>query len=226
MRSEIILFVFPFQEVMDRLCHALYEDGYRTITAENPVEALARKESLPFLTPDLVITHSELAPVLRPITSRWTSERTPYLLLTDEDPHSHSHVIAEDDVVGHVAPPYDNEALIQCLSVAFFPAQRGSFPTISPTVLLRTLSDEKKTGTVVFTRGTECITVRFREGRMVGATGVAGTPREVLYYLLTWSDGRFRVALEPVSDVDEINESTDRLILAGVRGVGSGGRLA
>ena len=226
MKSEIILFVFPFQDVLERLCNALLEEGYRSITAENPDEAAARRRILPFLHPDLVITHPELYPVLRPLTSEWTNERTPYLLLTDEDPQTHWHVIQEDDVVGHVQPPYDNEALIQCLSVSFFPAQRGSFPTISPTILLRTLSDERKTGTAVFTRGTECITVRFREGRMVAASGVSGTPREVLLYLLTWSDGRFRVALEPVSDVDEINESTDRLLLAGVRGVEIGGRRA
>jgi Domain of unknown function (DUF4388) len=226
MRNEIILFVFPFHEVLERLCTALFDEGYRSITAENPAEARVRMAALPYMNPDIVITHAELAPPMRRLMSEWTSERVSYVLLTDDDPQTHWHVITEEDVVGHVAPPYNNEALIQCLSVASFAAQRGSFPTISPNILLRTLSDEQKTGTVVFTRGAECVTVRFRDGRMVSATGVPGTTTEVLSYLLTWSDGRFRVALEPVSDVDDVNESTDRLILAGVRAVGSGNRRA
>lgn len=69
----------------------------------------------------------------------------------------------------------------------------------------------------MFTRGGECITVRFRDGKVVGAKDVSGSPREVLHYLLTWSDGRFRVVLEPVTDRDEIGEPSESLILAGMR---------
>lgn len=217
MKSEISLFVFPLQDTLDRLCSALLAEGYRSIAARSPEEARGYMENLPFLPPDLVVTHPGLMPAVRRITDGLASERTPYVLLTDEDVQSHSGIITDDDVVGHVAPPYDVEALLQCMSVAFFPAQRGSFPTISPFVLLQTLTAERKTGTAVFTRGAECITVKFREGRVLGAKGVAGTPKEVLFYLLTWSDGRFRVVLEPVSDRDEIEESTESLFLAGMR---------
>jgi CheY-like chemotaxis protein len=217
MRSEIVLFVFPFQDVIDRLCASLLEDGYRSITAKSPPEARLRMASLPFLSPDLVITHADMMPALRVIIEEWTYEPIPYVLLTSDDPQSHADVIGDEYVVGHLPPPYEPDALLQCLSVATFPAQRGSIPTISPAVLLNTLTDERKTGTIVFTRGAECISVRFRDGMLVGATGVSGSPREVLHYLLTWSDGRFRVALEPGQDAYDVNESTERLVLPGVR---------
>jgi hypothetical protein len=224
MKSEITLFVFPLQDVLDRLCPALLAEGYRSIVARTPEEARGHMENLPFLPPDLVVTHAGLMPAVRRVTDALAPERTPFVLLTDEDVQSHAGVITDDDVVGHVAPPYDAEALLQCMSVAFFPAQRGSFPTISPFVLLQTLTAERKTGTAVFTRGAECITVRFRDGRVIGARGVSGTPKEVLFYLLTWSDGRFRVVLEPVSEPDEIGESTESLFLAGMRQIKAAGR--
>lgn len=102
------------------------------------------------------------------------------------------------------------------------PSLAGMLGQIGLTSLLTMMETEGKTGVMVVTRlsTTETGCIFLRAGRIIAAR-IAGQSKrmneEVIYYLLTWPEGKFEFTPRFVDMEDEIQVPTAYLLLEGVR---------
>ena len=102
------------------------------------------------------------------------------------------------------------------------PGFNGTLDQIGLSSLLTVLELERKSGVLVLARpgGGETGRMFLRDGHVVRAR-IDGKPapknEQAVYYLLTWSEGRFEFSALEVDMEDEVKSSTTHLLMEGAR---------
>lgn len=91
--------------------------------------------------------------------------------------------------------------------------------------LLQTIEISRKSGTIEFETDLGHATVWFRDGRVIDALMGRLQAEAVIYRLLGLSDGAFEVEFRPINRIAAIEDSTQSLLMEGMRRVDEWGRL-
>lgn len=91
--------------------------------------------------------------------------------------------------------------------------------------LLQTIEISRKSGTIEFETDLGQATVWFRDGRVIDALMGRLQAEAVIYRLLGLSDGAFEVEFKPINRIAAIEDSTQSLLMEGMRRVDEWGRL-
>lgn len=91
--------------------------------------------------------------------------------------------------------------------------------------LLQTIEISRKSGTIEFETDLGTATLWFREGRVVDAEMGRLTASSAVFRLLGLSEGRFEVEFKPINRVATIEETTQGLLMEGMRRIDEWGRL-
>lgn len=91
--------------------------------------------------------------------------------------------------------------------------------------LLQTIEISRKSGTIEFETNLGPATLWFREGRVVDAQMGRLTASSAVFRLLGLSEGRFEVEFKPINRVATIEETTQGLLMEGMRRIDEWGRL-
>ena len=91
--------------------------------------------------------------------------------------------------------------------------------------LLQTIEISRKSGTIEFETELGAATVWFRDGRVIDAQMGRLQASAVIYRLLGLSEGRFEVEFKPISRAATIEETTQALLMEGMRRLDEWGRL-
>lgn len=96
----------------------------------------------------------------------------------------------------------------------------GTLDQIGLGSLLSMIEMERKSGILLLRRGNESARLYCKDGRVLMARLFGATPTggvEVVYKLLSWSEGHFNFTAMPVSVADEIGLRITHLLLEGAR---------
>jgi DNA-binding response OmpR family regulator/TolA-binding protein len=91
--------------------------------------------------------------------------------------------------------------------------------------LLQTIEISRKSGTIEFETDLGQAMVWFRDGRVIDAQMGRLQAEAVIYRLLGLSDGAFEVEFKPINRIAAIEDSTQSLLMEGMRRVDEWGRL-
>lgn len=221
----------------------LEKRGYEIITAQDGEDgfekAVAEK-------PDLVITDVMMPKMdgwtlVKALRSKADFAFTPVIFLTalgsDEDRIKGFRLGADD----YLPKPFRFEELdlrvanalrrrqqvesttrAQARAPAGAPGIHGTLDQLGLPSLLTVLELERKSGVLVLARGSggETGRVFMREGRVVRAR-IDGRPTpknaQAVYYMMTWTEGRFEFSTIEVDMDDEVHMKTTALLMEGAR---------
>lgn len=96
----------------------------------------------------------------------------------------------------------------------------GTLDQLSLASLLTMIEMERKSGILLLRRGSQSARLYCKDGRVLAARLFGAAPMtdvEVVYKLLTWTDGHFNFTATPVRVSDEIGLRTTHLLLEGAR---------
>lgn len=219
----------------ERAAQLMREAGHDVVTADNGVKALGLALQL---APDIILTDVQM-PVMdgwqlvRMLRARPTLSQIPVVFVTaldSDEQRLQGYRLGVDD---YIAKPFNDDELalrVQRVldrarayprSVTTTKALRGTLAHVSLPSLLAFLEVEKRTGVLLIVRPDEIATVYLREGAVVRvdlpSSGEEYEGVERLYYVLTWTAGRFELAEAEVDDDDEISVPISNVLLEHAR---------
>lgn len=220
---------------------SLRKAGFSVTTAEGTEQAL---QFLEHAEPDLIISDTRLPGSdgfefcrLVKSNTRWVA--IPFVFLTSakgiEDKVKGLELGVEDYLV---KPIYIKEVTTR-LRMLLQRKQRerlerkdtartkftGQLADMAVVDLMQTIEISRKSGTIAFETELGDATVWFREGTVIDAQMGRLQGENAIYRLLTLSDGAFEVEFKPVSRKPIISESTQSLLMEGMRRVDEWTRL-
>ncbi len=235
MATEQILIVEDDSAVAKMLQARLTQMSYTVVLATNGVDAL---EMAWEKIPDLIlldvmmpkVNGFEVAKILRETPKTREIPIIFLTALTQVSDKVRGLGLGADD---YITKPFHFEELAARISAilkrARTPSGRGESPTafgmsgtlheMSLPALLQVLGAEKKTGTLVLTRGGARGLLAVEEGEITHALTGSLLGEKALYHLLTWEAGEF--VLEPLNrdlpPTSRVEGSTSALLLEGMR---------
>jgi CheY-like chemotaxis protein len=235
-----ILIVDDDAWILKMVSTVLDKRGYTIDTAQDGAEALERVAEA---TPDLVISDVMMPrmdgwTLIRQLRARPETAFTPVIFLTalgsDEDRIRGFRLGADDylpkpfrfeelDLRVQNALRHSGRAKEQAHDAVTPPRGAGVSGTLDQlglSALLVMLDMEKKSGVLVLQRRGETARIFLRQGHVVrAAIDGKSHPRgaDVVYYALTWPDGKFEFSALDVDMDDEIRSSTTHLLMEGAR---------
>ena len=237
-----ILIVDDDAWILKMVSTVLDKRGYTIDTAQDGTEAL---ECVSKAVPDLVITDVMMPrmdgwTLIRQLRAKPETAFIPVIFLTalgsDEDRIRGFRLGADD----YLPKPFRFEELDLRVQNALRHSGRakeqahdavqrhtpagagvaGTLDQLGLSALLVMLDMEKKSGVLVLSRRGETARIFLRQGRVVRAA-VDNKPHprgaDVVYYALTWPDGKFEFSALDVEMDDEIKASTTHLLMEGAR---------
>ena len=236
-RRQIVLVVDDDPDLRMLVTTILETQGYSTLEATDGLDALAMLEGT---SPDLVITDVDMPKMdgwtfVRTLRSRPATALTPVIFLSVHDTSADrvmGYRLGADDYMPK--PLQFDELKIRVRNVLRrarasgdgFRAQgktagiHGSLVELGLCPLLIMLAMERKTGTLRLARGGQAARLSLRDGRVLRARFEAeGLPQGIacVHTLLRWPDGEFHFATGNVEGPDEIQMSTDHMVMEAAR---------
>ena len=236
-QRQVVLVVDDDPDLRTLVSTILESQGYSMLEAVDGLDALAILEGT---TPDLVITDVDMPNMdgwtfVRTLRARPATALTPVIFLSVHDKSADrimGYRLGADDYMPK--PLQFDELKIRVRNVLRrarsssdgLHAQgktagiHGSLAELGLCPLLLTLAMERKTGTVRLARGGQAARLAMRDGRVVRARFESeGMPSGVscVHALLRWPDGEFHFASGSVEGPDEVQMSTDHLVMEATR---------
>jgi DNA-binding response OmpR family regulator len=234
---SIVLVVDDDPDLRTLVTTILETQSYSMLEATDGLDALALLEST---VPSLVITDVDMPKMdgwtlVRTLRGRPATALTPVIFLSVHDTSADrvmGYRLGADDYMPK--PLHFDELKIRVRNVlrrataskddwraqGKTPGIHGSLAELGLCPLLVMLAMERKTGTLRLDRAGQTARLLLRDGRVLRAHFDAdGSPRGIgcVHALLRWPDGVFHFTTGPVEGPDEIQMSTDHLVMEAAR---------
>jgi DNA-binding response OmpR family regulator/tetratricopeptide (TPR) repeat protein len=219
---------------------SLRKAGYSITAAENMLQAL---QFLDLTDPELIVSDTRLPDgsgfeFCRIVKSHAKWGQIPFIFLTSAtelEDKVHGLELGVDDYL--TRPIYVKEIMVRVKMLLQRKQQErigkkdartkfsGQLADMAIVDLMQTIEISRKSGTIEFETDLGPATVWFRDGRLVDAQMGRLQADAAVSRLLGLSDGRFEVEFKSISRVPTIEESTQSLLMEGMRRVDEWGRL-
>ncbi len=224
---------------------SLKKAGYSVTTAADGLDALAKLE---LSTPDLVLTDTRLPKVdgyalVRKLKEKPEWAGIPVVFLTSQKSVEDKIRGLELGVEDYLTKPIFVRELLARVNLLL--ARRtqeniasqnkaiagrqtrfsGSISDMAVVDLLQTFEVSRKSGVVHLNSGTQEAHIYFREGKVVDADAGRLRGEEAIYRVLIWNEAQFEVEFCAVKNDDQMNTSTQGILMEGMRRVDEWGRL-
>ncbi len=219
---------------------SLRKAGYSVTSAENLAQAL---QFLDLTEPELIVSDTRLPDgdgfeFCRHVKThaRWSG--IPFVFLTsvtELDERVRGLELGVDDYL--TKPIYVKEVMIRVKMLLQRKQQErigkkdtrtkfsGQLADMAIVDLLQTIEISRKSGTIEFSTNLGRATLWFREGRVVDAQMGRLQASAAVFRLLGLSEGRFEVEFKSINRVATIEETTQGLLMEGMRRIDEWGRL-
>ncbi|MCY1057074.1 DUF4388 domain-containing protein [Nannocystis sp. SCPEA4] len=219
---------------------SLRKAGYSITAAENMQQAL---QFLDLTDPELIVSDTRLPDgsgfeFCRIVKSHAKWGQIPFIFLTSAtelEDKVHGLELGVDDYL--TRPIYVKEIMVRVKMLLQRKQQErigkkdartkfsGQLADMAIVDLMQTIEISRKSGTIEFETDLGPATVWFRDGRLIDAQMGRLQADAAVFRLLGLSDGRFEVEFKSISRVPTIEESTQSLLMEGMRRVDEWGRL-
>jgi len=219
---------------------SLRKAGYSITAAGNMQQAL---EFLDLTDPELIVSDTRLPDgsgfeFCRIVKSHAKWGQIPFIFLTSAtelEDKVHGLELGVDDYL--TRPIYVKEIMVRVKMLLQRKQQErigkkdartkfsGQLADMAIVDLMQTIEISRKSGTIEFETDLGPATVWFRDGRLIDAQMGRLQAEAAVFRLLGLSDGRFEVEFKSISRVPTIEESTQSLLMEGMRRVDEWGRL-
>ncbi|MFZ6183350.1 DUF4388 domain-containing protein [Nannocystis pusilla] len=219
---------------------SLRKAGYSITAAENMQQAL---QFLDLTDPELIVSDTRLPDgsgfeFCRIVKSHAKWGQIPFIFLTSAtelEDKVHGLELGVDDYL--TRPIYVKEIMVRVKMLLQRKQQErigkkdartkfsGQLADMAIVDLMQTIEISRKSGTIEFETDLGPAAVWFRDGRLIDAEMGRLQADAAVFRLLGLSDGRFEVEFKSISRVPTIEESTQSLLMEGMRRVDEWGRL-
>lgn len=219
---------------------SLRKAGYSITAAENMQQAL---QFLDLTDPELIVSDTRLPDgsgfeFCRIVKSHAKWGQIPFIFLTSAtelEDKVHGLELGVDDYL--TRPIYVKEIMVRVKMLLQRKQQErigkkdartkfsGQLADMAIVDLMQTIEISRKSGTIEFETDLGPAAVWFRDGRLIDAQMGRLQADAAVFRLLGLSDGRFEVEFKSISRVPTIEESTQSLLMEGMRRVDEWGRL-
>ncbi|WAS93936.1 DUF4388 domain-containing protein [Nannocystis punicea] len=219
---------------------SLRKAGYSITAAENMLQAL---QFLDLTDPELIVSDTRLPDgsgfeFCRIVKSHAKWGQIPFIFLTSAtelEDKVHGLELGVDDYL--TRPIYVKEIMVRVKMLLQRKQQErigkkdartkfsGQLADMAIVDLMQTIEISRKSGAIEFETDLGPATVWFRDGRLIDAQMGRLQADAAVFRLLGLSDGRFEVEFKSISRVPTIEESTQSLLMEGMRRVDEWGRL-
>ncbi|MDC0718599.1 DUF4388 domain-containing protein [Nannocystis bainbridge] len=219
---------------------SLRKAGYSITAAENMLQAL---QFLDLTDPELIVSDTRLPDgsgfeFCRIVKSHAKWGQIPFIFLTSAtelEDKVHGLELGVDDYL--TRPIYVKEIMVRVKMLLQRKQQErigkkdartkfsGQLADMAIVDLMQTIEISRKSGTIEFETDLGRAAVWFRDGRLIDAEMGRLQADAAVFRLLGLSDGRFEVEFKAISRVPTIEESTQSLLMEGMRRVDEWGRL-
>ncbi|HEY8374875.1 MAG TPA: DUF4388 domain-containing protein, partial [Nannocystis sp.] len=219
---------------------SLRKAGYSVTTAESLQQAL---QFLDLTDPELIVSDTRLPDgsgfeFCRTVKSHPKWGQIPFIFLTSEtalEDKVRGLELGVDDYL--TRPIYVKEIMVRIKMLLQRKQQErigkkdartkfsGQLADMAIVDLMQTIEISRKSGTIEFETDLGKATVWFRDGRLIDAEMGRLHAEAAVFRLLGLSDGSFEVEFKPINRVATIEETTQSLLMEGMRRVDEWGRL-
>lgn len=219
---------------------SLRKAGYSITAAENMQQAL---QFLDLTDPELIVSDTRLPDgsgfeFCRIVKSHAKWGQIPFIFLTSAtelEDKVHGLELGVDDYL--TRPIYVKEIMVRVKMLLQRKQQErigkkdartkfsGQLADMAIVDLMQTIEISRKSGTIEFETDLGPATVWFRDGRLIDAQMGRLQADAAVFRLLGLSDGRFEVEFKSINRVPTIEDSTQSLLMEGMRRVDEWGRL-
>lgn len=219
---------------------SLRKAGYSITAAETMPQAL---QFLDLTDPELIVSDTRLPggsgfEFCRVVKSHAKWSQIPFIFLTSAtelEDKVHGLELGVDDYL--TRPIYVKEIMVRVKMLLQRKQQErigkkdartkfsGQLADMAIVDLMQTIEISRKSGTIAFETDLGPATVWFRDGRLVDAQMGRLQADAAVFRLLGLSDGRFEVEFKPISRVATIEDTTQGLLMEGMRRIDEWGRL-
>ena len=165
----------------------------------------------------------------RKVRSHSLIRQTPVLFLSGWDDYKaryHGLELGADDFISKQTPARELLIRIQVVLKRYVdmgtrgrsgPGMQGELAVMGAPGVLQVCHLTRLTGTLTVTNGTRRMTVRFRDGEVIGAEGDGGSGEAAVFALLAWEEGTFRFAPGDPGEGSPLGTGFNQLLLEGCR---------